>query len=87
MRKHEQYERKHKRPEEARENLKKKRPRKISILSTGSMGSQVAHGNVKTKNGLQKPHETPPKMVDETFVSCVYHFRASFKPILKNCIF
>ena len=37
----------------------------------------------KTKNGVQKPRKTPPKMVYKTFVSAVYHFHASIKLILK----
>ena len=41
----------------------------------------------ETKNGVQKPRKTPPKMVDKTFVSCVQIFWASNKRILKNRIF
>ena len=41
----------------------------------------------ESKNGFQKPRETPPKMVSKTFVSCIYHFWAGFWPILKNRVF
>ena len=36
----------------------------------------------KSKNGRQKPHETPLTMVDIWFMR--FHFKASIKPILKN---
>ena len=32
----------------------------------------------KSQNGLQKPRKTPPKMVELTFDSCVYHFWVCF---------
>ena len=41
----------------------------------------------KSRNGLQKPRETPPKMVDYIFDSCVYHFWVDLKPISENRIF
>ena len=56
---------------------------KVPIFKCQKMALRTA----KSKNGLQKPCETPPKMVDQTFHSCVYHFWVGFKPILENCVF
>ena len=56
---------------------------KVPIFKCQKMALRTA----KSYNGLQKPCETPPKMVDQTFHSCVYHFWVGFKPILENCVF
>ena len=39
----------------------------------------------KTETTFSRQH--PPKMVEQTFVSCVFQFWMSIKQILKNCIF
>ena len=41
----------------------------------------------KSRKGLQKSRKTPPKMVEQTFDSCVYHFWVDFKQISENRIF
>ena len=58
-----------------------------NVMTYSSIKHVLAHqGGLrapKTKNGVQKPRKTPPKMVYKTFVSAVYHFHASIKLILK----
>ena len=60
-------------------------------LKTGTFAvfksQKMASRAPKSKNGVQKPGETPPQNGGEDIWFMRFHFRASIKPILDNHVF